>query len=282
MLVSNTGDEPLTDVTPVSGVIIVGMFGAPTVVVGNADAVLDPGEEWLYLPTGSWWTSTTASVTVHATQPDGSPVSVVATVDFPALSPVVATVTPSALSVTSGATVRWIAEATNRADFPVGPHSVETRVLSPNWFGPIAYDEVTALPTGDANANGLLDPGETWRWEIDAPVLVDQSYLDLFASSRTPDFVLFIPWQQSPAQAITVLPPTTTAPTTTAPTAAAPTSAAPIAPTPTIVPSDLLPVTGTAWPVTRMAMTAALTIVAGLALIRLARRGGVDAGAPQA
>jgi hypothetical protein len=80
--VSNTGTGPLTNVTIVSAtVIMLSSVGAPTVLVGNDDSVLDPGEQWRYSVVGKYFLTDNVAVTVTGTLPDASTTAATAVAD---------------------------------------------------------------------------------------------------------------------------------------------------------------------------------------------------------
>jgi hypothetical protein len=182
----NAGNTPLASVsladvsTPDVG------CAAPAYQSGdtNTNSVLDVGETWSYrcLATVTQETTNTATVTATPLNPVPNPDAA-----FPAPNPAVtasdsATVTTVDLTdltltkqvdkrvVFPGAGVSYTYAATNH-----GPRSLRNDTGQAGWVtddtcAPVTQVLVAGHNAGDANADGLLNPGETWQFTCAATI----------------------------------------------------------------------------------------------------------------
>lgn len=152
--VTNIGDAPLANVAvtdnqcaPVSGPDPAGDV--------NGNGLLDPGETWLYTCSATLNEDTANTTTVTAVDPLGGPVSD----DDTAFVDVVRAglqvdKTASAAVVYAGDTVTYTYTVSNNSSDPIYSVAVSDDMCSP----------VTYLG-GDTNADGVLDPGESWTYQ---------------------------------------------------------------------------------------------------------------------
>ena len=187
--VTNPGTEPLGAVTvtpssPRTSTVLPDTVTGPTIVVGNDDEVLEPGEEWLYRATSQ--SPGVAEVVVTATTPSGQTVSDTARIP---IGPYSLTITPSTLIAVSGDTVEWTVEATNATRFAL-PHRVTSgRLFAYNDGGePISLTDESPMKLVDqGDGDDSWDPGETWRWSYEAVVTVDGTILAASVNFNNPD-----------------------------------------------------------------------------------------------
>ncbi|MGE0509656.1 MAG: hypothetical protein AB7Q42_12075 [Acidimicrobiia bacterium] len=156
----------------------------PTVVIGNDDDRLDPGEQWSYRVGGEYVMGYTV-VYVTATTLTGAEIWSSAEVWTKPADPIKASVSTTTSVVTAGDTVVWTMDVSNVADFALvinpitdGPHPYGAFLFQPDSFSGESLQLVG--PDGDGQTgNGLLDPGETWRWSCSSAVRIDGSYLEV-------------------------------------------------------------------------------------------------------
>lgn len=153
--VTNTGDDPAYDVQVNDDLC------SPVNYVGgdDGDNVLDPGEVWTYTCTATLTDDVTNIATVTGEDELGTPLppdQAAATVDVitPAIR-VEKTANPT--TVLPGGLVLYTYIVTNPGDDPLSNVS-----LNDDKCAPVLYQG------GDANGNGLLDPGETWTYTCTA------------------------------------------------------------------------------------------------------------------
>jgi LPXTG-motif cell wall-anchored protein len=166
--VSNLGDEPLTSVgvrgtEPGNADFTDSSVNAPTVVSGNDDAVFDPGEVWRFAALGQ---HIHGYVEVIATATTAWGATVNATDKFiygeVILFPVIGTIKPAVDHVAAaGDPVDWTVEFIN-----VSAASLALTLLDPPSL-------TTGAAAGDVDSDGLIDPGEVWRWILTTSVDVD-------------------------------------------------------------------------------------------------------------
>ena len=223
--VSNPGSERLSAVNLTVTIETANRYVAdrvtgPVVVVGNADDVLDPGEQWAYEAVVE--TEPHLIFEATATAPDSSLVMTSQTVRLgdlnPAgvLFPVDISMVPDVTSTSPGGRVLWTVTATNISSFPIVEFAAEHRVLYPDRRGPIRYTPL-GTPVVHGDGDDVLSPGEVWSWEVDEVVDIDGSYLEvsmtmLRGDAEAPNQSIFdIP--QSDPVSVAVVP--TTQPTET-------------------------------------------------------------------
>jgi hypothetical protein len=180
--VSNPGTVPLANVTVTDDNGTPGNAAddvTPLLVGGDVDGdlLLDPGETWTYSATGTVGTaeycntgtaSGTNGTTATATDP--------ACYRLPVVTPVIAIVKlvndqdandlPAGPLLQPGAPVTWTYSVTNGGT--VGLANVVVR--DDNGTADITDDFIATFTGGDTNSDGLLGPGETWRYSATGTV----------------------------------------------------------------------------------------------------------------
>ncbi len=174
-VVTNPGDVPLAGVTvsddkcsPVVAVTSGGFNVGDT----NGNGLLEPGEAWQYTCTAtvSQDTLNTATVVGQPSDPQGQPLPGIgpvrdadmAVVDV--IRPGIRIVkTPSAAQVLPGTLVTYTYAVSNTGDAPLA-----AVVVSDDTCAPVTPVPPAGANVGDVNANGLLDPGETWVFQCSA------------------------------------------------------------------------------------------------------------------
>ena len=158
--VTNTGDDPLANVTPVDDrCTLVG----PTKLNDNGDDLLDVHEEWIYTCTMQIGEPVTNHVEVIGMDSLANPVTDTAEASVDTIDPqmtVVKTVAPAV--VDSGDVVTYTVVVTNTGDDPLGDVT--------------AIDTQCALgaPTKEGgNQDDALDPGEVWTYSCSTAVVAD-------------------------------------------------------------------------------------------------------------
>jgi LPXTG-motif cell wall-anchored protein len=180
ILITNPGTEPLRAVTlTATGFLAPETLSGPTVVLGNGDDVLDPGEAWSYQAKSR--AGNTAGVDVTATTPSDQAVSDSASIETFPSHPFEATITPSTFRAISGDTVEWIAELINVTnsvlDYRQARVALWAGSSNTNSGSPITdYSPMTLVSRG-SDEDDSWDPGETWRWTYQAVVIVDGTLL---------------------------------------------------------------------------------------------------------
>ena len=172
--VGNLGTESLTSVNvigtePQNADFVPGVTDPPAVVVGNDDAVLDPGEVWRFSASGQHIHGY-AEVLVTARTAWGATVSALDRFDYYGLirEPVIGTVRPAVESVAeAGDPMDWTVELAN-----VSASSLMLRVYQPPGFG-----LGLGAGTGDVDGDGLMDPGEVWRWVVTTTIASDCTWI---------------------------------------------------------------------------------------------------------
>ncbi|MEQ9162308.1 MAG: hypothetical protein RLN74_06345 [Ilumatobacter fluminis] len=179
VVLANTGDAPVSDVTglvssPEVPLLAPG-FGTPIALVGDADAVLEPGEQWQYtvtVPTISQWV-----FSAEGTAPGGpvtaSATSLRATYSAAFAMPVSIGIDNESGPVAAGTVVPFDVTVANVAPFDVTLDCGEALddaalATTPTPIG---------APTGDEGADSLLTPGEVWAWALTHPVVESGSVL---------------------------------------------------------------------------------------------------------
>ncbi|MCB9176576.1 MAG: DUF11 domain-containing protein [Caldilineae bacterium] len=162
--VSNPGDDPLSNVS-LSDDTCGPVSGPQPGDDANGNGQLDPGEIWQYACGGAPTVDTTNTVIASGDDSLGNPVDDTDTAFVDVVRPSIALVkTASEPIVYPGTTVNYTLEATNDGDVSLAAVSPSDDSCSP-VTGPD--------PAGDANSNGLLDPGETWTYGCSAVLNVD-------------------------------------------------------------------------------------------------------------
>ncbi|MCL4206074.1 MAG: hypothetical protein KJ000_26625, partial [Pirellulaceae bacterium] len=185
-LVTNPGNVPLSNVTVIddNGTPADPLDDfSPTFVNGdtNNDGLLDPGETWLYEATGTALAGQYGNVaTVTGTDPIGQTPSdddpshyfgVRSVIDIEKLTNGEDADTPTGPLVAAGSTVTWTYLVTNPGNVPLS----NVVVVDDNGTPADSLDDFS--PTfvgGDTNNDGLLDPGETWRYEATSSAQIGQ------------------------------------------------------------------------------------------------------------
>src|SRR5437773_7626258 len=171
-IVTNPGDEPLTSVSVVDDHI--GSLSAHT-GDANSNGLLDVGETWTYTAAGTAVRGQYSNLGTAAGTGNVSNKAVThSNPDFyfglnPAINIVVLTNgtnndAPTGPHLVEGSDVVWTYTVTNPGSEPVKNVTVTDSVVG----------SITGLTGGDANNNGLLDPGETWTYTKGAVVVLGQ------------------------------------------------------------------------------------------------------------
>jgi hypothetical protein len=147
----------------------------------NNDGLLDPGETWLYQATGIAVAGQYANVaTVNGTDPLGqTPNDTDPSHYFGVRSEIRVEKatngqdadTPTGPLVAAGSTVTWTYVVTNPGNVPLASVVVRDDNGTP---ANLADDFNASFVGGDANNNGLLDPGETWVYQATGTAIVGQ------------------------------------------------------------------------------------------------------------
>jgi large repetitive protein len=185
-LVTNPGNVPLANVvvrddngTPANPLDDF----SPTFVNGdtNNNGLLDPGETWLYTASGTALVGQYGNLaTVTGTDPIGQTPSdddpshyfgVQSAIHIEKLTNGVDADTPTGPLVPVGSTVTWTYLVTNPGNVPLS--NVVVRDDNGTPANPLD-DFSPTFVSGDANHNGLLDPGETWRYEASGTAVIGQ------------------------------------------------------------------------------------------------------------
>jgi hypothetical protein len=167
---NGTPANPLDDFSPL-------FVGGDT----NNNGLLDPGETWLYTATGTAMVGQYGNVaTVTGTDPIGQTPSdsdpshyfgVNSAIDIEKATNGNDADLPTGPLVAAGSTVTWTYRVTNPGNVPLsnvvvrddnGTPANPTDDFSPTFVG------------GDANGNGLLEPGETWLYTATGTALAGQ------------------------------------------------------------------------------------------------------------
>ena len=160
--VTNPGDDALSTVTVTDTACSpLSLNSGDT----NSNSLLDPGETWTYTCSAAISSDTTNIATASGTDSLGNPVS-----DND--SALVDVVVPSVRidksadrpQILSGETVQYSFLVSNDGDVPLTEVSI-----ADNGCSPVTGPD----PTGDTNGNGLLDPGEAWRYTCATAVTAD-------------------------------------------------------------------------------------------------------------
>ncbi len=158
--VTNTSNDPIYQVS------VSDDSCSPVIYLGgdvNTDTVLDPGETWLYQCTAVLSQDTVNVVTATGQDALGNRVSDGASASVDVINPAINVVkSANPPVVLSGDAVLYTYLVTNPGDDPLSNVTVADDTCSP-----VLYQ------SGDANGNGLLDPGETWRFACVANVFED-------------------------------------------------------------------------------------------------------------
>ncbi len=164
-LVTNPGDVPLGNVVLTDNKCVPVLY---QVGDANNNGLLDTTETWTYTCTTTVSVDTTNTVTAagQPTDPNGlplpgiPPVSDQGTAFVDVVNPrinVAKTADPTI--ILSGDSVTYTYVVTNPGDVPLASVTVTDDVCSP--VNPVT---VGGFNIGDANQNGLLEPGESWRY----------------------------------------------------------------------------------------------------------------------
>jgi len=192
---TNPGDVPLTQVSVVDDKCSPVEF-----VSGDADSdgLLDPGEAWTYTCTAVILVTThnVATLTGYPVPPTGEPdlgdpLIRTAEEDVTVLVPVIDVVktaatpvggrgTPKDLLVPSGSTVTYTYEVTTGGS----PVAMRLDSISDDKCSPV-LPAVSAGNAGDADGDGLVDPGETWVFTCDIVVPADADIVNTVTVEAT-------------------------------------------------------------------------------------------------
>ncbi len=150
------------------------------------DGLLDLGETWTFQATGTATAglhtniATASGTTPTVTNPDGttSPGTTLTATELANYSGVDAQIaiekstntvdadTQPGVYVPTGSTVTWEYLVTNPGNAPIG----SVQVVDDNGTPGTTGDDVSPVyQAGDTDADGLLDPGETWRYRLTGP-----------------------------------------------------------------------------------------------------------------
>ena len=187
--VTNPGNEPLKNVTVTDDNGTPGnpaddfnptpvLAGAFNVGDTNQNGLLDPGEDWKYTFNGTAQAGQYENTVVTAGTGNVSnlPVTANSISHYFAAAPAIAiakqtngqtALTPPGPSVTIGSTVTWTYDVTNPGNEPLKNVTVTDDNGTPgdpaDDFNPTPV-LAGAFNVGDTNQNGLLDPGEDWKY----------------------------------------------------------------------------------------------------------------------
>ena len=161
-IVANPGDDPL------SNVVVSDNKCSPLVYQGgdaNNNGLLDPSETWTYRCTTTLTQDTLNTVTATGVDSLGNPVVDTDDEFVDVVAPRIEVIKTANPTVTlPGGAVQYTYLVRNTGDAPL-----TSVALSDNTCAPISGPN----PGGDANNNGLLDPGETWAYTCVTTVVVD-------------------------------------------------------------------------------------------------------------
>lgn len=116
--------------------------------------------------------SVNATGTLHDSQVGNDALNITKGVSLTVIHPNTAvTITPSSTAVAAGSTTTLTVTEKNTGDAPLSGISV---TLTPPGTSLTASS--SAFTGGDANSNGMLDPGETWSWTVPETVTTTTVY----------------------------------------------------------------------------------------------------------
>lgn len=230
--VSNLGSEPLTGVSvavlgstpdqPLQRGLPESLTG-PTIVEGNDDDVLDPGERWLYRCQSDVRPGT-IEASVTAVTPSGEVVEVSDVIEHTDGD---LTSAPARFNfehprvAIRGDTLDWQVRMTNATSSPIefeAPILGQLYAVVPESF-PLAtavsdQRELLLVRQGE-NGDDSWDPGETWEWAYSEVVMIDGSSLRVFIDFLTWDGYR-AGWTSRSGEVSLGPTPTTSAPTSSA------------------------------------------------------------------
>ncbi len=173
--VDNPGDDPISDLTLVDDTCgpIAGLQAGGD---ADGDGLLDPGEVWLYSCSANVAVDTLNTVVVSGLDSLGGSVEDEDTAFVEIVAPSIELVKQaSAPQVYAGQPVTFTIEARNTGDVSLDPVAITDDRCSP-LSGPD--------PAGDLDADGLLDPGETWVYSCSQ--ILDEDQLNTASATFNP------------------------------------------------------------------------------------------------
>jgi LysM repeat protein len=171
--VTNTGDEPLANVTiDDNKCATVGFVNGDT----NADEKLDLDETWTYSCTQALTATTTNIVTVTGEDNDGNTATDEDTATVAVIKPAIAVdKTANVVGATVGQTVTYTYVVTNPGDDPLSNVTVVDDKCSPVTF-----------KSGDTDADTKLDVTETWTYTCSQVVNAAGALTNVVVVTGTP------------------------------------------------------------------------------------------------
>ncbi len=129
----------------------------------NTNAILNPGEVWVYTCSTSLSQDTVNVVTASGKDPLNQPVMDDATASVNVINPAINVVkSVDRTVILSGTLVEYTFIVTNPGDDPL-----TSVALSDNKCSPLVRQ------SGDANSNNILEPGEIWTYTCQTPLTTD-------------------------------------------------------------------------------------------------------------
>jgi hypothetical protein len=183
--VVNVGDEPLTGITIDARTDLCGPMEGPEIDV-DGDGILVPEETWRYRCVLGWFGGDHLQVEVTGVTSGGMPVAGRSSVEYERLDPVRLDFVASAPSVEEGEAIEWTVGITNVGPIRLTAVRARSRVLWPDWPGPIPYRTPIGPFEAADNGDDVLDPGEVWSYRHTELVRFDGSFLE-FELGFTPD-----------------------------------------------------------------------------------------------
>jgi LPXTG-motif cell wall-anchored protein len=196
---------------------------------------------------------------------DNAPVQATATAPTFLLAPSTQlTVTPSSSAITAGEPIQWTVTETNDTParyFPMALSDVHVDLSTDGGLKAFARLDVTSANfSGDANGNGQLNVGETWRWTFTTSPPANTTLTATGFGTGARGRIVTFPTDAEERSASAVLVTPTTPPTS------------PPTPPATTPPTFLLPETGPSSSSTASGIAGAAALVAGLVLLAISRR----------
>ncbi len=242
---------------PVGGSVVFENVPSEKYTMSAADVATAPG----CAPGAPCYDRVQATAHVEATSDgpddgptDDAPVQATATAPTFLLAPSSQlSLTPSAPAINAGESIEWTVAETNDTPARYFPMALSDAHVDLSTDGAITsfarLDATSANFSGDANGNGQLEVGETWRWVFTTTPVSDTTLTATGVGTGVRGRIVTFPADPDERSASAVL----------------------VAPTPSPAPV-VLPATGSPWSSTAATMTGAITVTAGLVLIAISRR----------